>query len=307
MSILNKRHFTSEKFAFRYLEGILWPDGPVCPHCGSIKQPYDLAKTRVGLRKCRERECRKQFTVRIGTVFESSHIPLHKWLQAAHLLSSSKKGISSHQLSRILEITPKSAWFLAHRLRYAMEASSPKLMGGEGKVVEMDETYYGQKEIVKKRTKRGKPAHSSKPSIVSLVERGGNVRSFHVDRADKVAVTKIINDNIDRRTRLHTDEAPIYKDAHKQVADHQRVRHASGEYVRGDVHTNSVEGFFGIFKRGMRGTYQHCKEKHLHRYLAEFDLRYSQRNINDTERTEMMLSGAVGKRLTFEQPIEKYG
>lgn len=306
MSILNKRHFTSEKAAFCYLEEILWPNGPVCPHCGTVDRAYELT-TRTGLWKCRERECRKQFTVRIGTVFEDSPIPLHKWMQAAHLLSSSKKGMSAHQLGRILEITTKSAWFMAHRLRKAMEGNPFKPMGGVNKIIEMDETYYGQKEVVKKRTKRGKPSHSSKPSIVSLVERGGSVRSFYVERADKKAINKIINENIHYETRLFTDEAPIYIDAKKQVVQHEKVRHASGEYVRGDVHTNHVEGFFGIFKRGMRGTYQHCKEKHLHRYLAEFDIRYNNRHIEDSERTKVILSGAAGKRLFYKQPIEKQG
>jgi transposase-like protein len=297
MSILNKRYFTSEKMAFKHLENILWPGGPVCPKCGSCTQPYDLAKTRVGLKKCRD--CKKQFTVRIGTVYESSHIPLHKWLQATYLICSSKKGISAHQLHRILGITYKSAWFMCHRIREAMKDGGLPLMGGEGESVQVDETYFGKKEIVTKRTKRGKPSHSSKMSVVTLIG-GGKSRTFHVDTANIQTVQEILVKNVRRETELHTDESRLYIKVGAQFAKHETVKHTAGEYVRGHVHVNKCENYFSIFKRGMRGIYQHCNERHLQRYLAEFDHRYNTRKMDDFERTELALKGAVGKRLMYK-------
>ncbi len=297
MSILNKRYFTSEKAAFKHLEAVLWPDGPVCPKCGSCAQPYDLAKTRLGLKKCRD--CKKQFTVRVGTVYESSHIPLHKWLQATYLICSSKKGISAHQLHRILDITYKSAWFMAHRIREAMKDGGLPPMGGEGEHVQVDETYFGKKEVVTKRTKRGKPSHSSKMSVVSLIGEG-KARTFHVDRADIPTVKAILAKNVKQETALHTDESYLYKNIGKQYGDHKTVKHTAGEYVGTEgQHINSCENYFSIFKRGMKGVYQHCNERHLQRYLAEFDHRYNTRDLKDCERTELALKGAVGKRLTY--------
>ena len=274
----------------------------MCPHCGGVDRISRMKgkSTRLGTYKCYQ--CRKPFTVKVGTVFESSHVPLHLWLQAMFLLSSGKKGISSNQLHRTLGVTLKTAWFMSHRVRKAMEVVGIEPMGGKGKIIEADETYYGDKEKITKRTIRGKAAHSSKRSIVALVERRGRARTFHLDRADKVNVTKVVRDNIDRESRLHTDESRLYIGSDAHFAGHEAVRHASGEYVRGDVHTNTVESVFSVFKRGMKGTYQHCAEKHLHRYLAEFDFRHNARialGVNDEMRTERAVKGIVGKRLTY--------
>lgn len=301
-SVLSDKHFHDEKAAYRWVEARVWPEGPVCPHCGGTDRISAMKgkSTRIGAYKCYQ--CRKPFTVKVGTVFESSHVALHLWLQAMFLLSSGKKGISSNQLHRVLGVTLKTAWFMSHRVREAMKVVGIEPMGGNGKTVEADETYFGDKEVVTKRTIRGKSGLSGKRAVVALVERGGKVRTFHLDRADKVAVTKIVRENVDRESRLLTDESRLYGDARQHVASHDSVRHASGEYVRGDVHTNTVEGVFSVFKRGMKGTYQHCAEKHLHRYLAEFDFRYNSRTalgVNDEARTERAVKGIVGKRLTY--------
>jgi transposase-like protein len=263
--------------------------------------------TRFGTYKCYQ--CRMQFTVKVGTVFESSHVKLHIWLQAVALLSSSKKGISSNQLHRTLGVTLKTAWFMSHRIREAMRDGKLIPMGGDGGVVEMDETYHGKRAEPRDVTtsgrpftKRGKSGPSNKRAVISLVARGGSVRSFHVENADKATVNQIIAGNISRETRVHTDESRLYNDMLLHVQSHEAVHHSSGEYVRGDVHTNSVEGYFSIFKRGMKGVYQHCKEKHLHRYLAEFDFRYNNRvrlGVDDIERADRTLKGIVGKRLTY--------
>ena len=303
MSILTAPHFHDEEAAHAWVEARVWPRGPVCPHCGSVERIARIKgkTTRAGLWKCYT--CRKPFTVKVGTVFESSHIKLHLWLQAIFLLCSSKKGISSHQLARTLGITVKSAWFLSHRIREAMAGGALPPMGGAGGIVEADETYYGAKDVVTTRTIRGKPGHASKRSVVALVERGGSVRSFHVERATKGAVTEILAANVAPEARLHTDESLLYSEASALVSQHETVMHSRGEYVRGDVHTNSVEGVFGLFKRGMRGIYQHCAERHLHRYLAEFDFRYNNRvrlGVNDMERTERAVLGVMGKRLTYQ-------
>ena len=247
-----------------------------------------------------------------GTVMEASHIGLHKWLMAFYLLSASKKGMSAHQLMRSLGVTYKSAWFLAHRVREAMRAGGlvPPL-GGEGKIVEADETYYGKQENpAPSKHRRGRPyikkgKAAQKRAIVSLVERSGSVRTFHVAVADKETVHKIVTNNVARESRLHTDESNLYGDAAKHFASHETVKHSLKEYVRGDVHTNSAEGYFSIFKRGMRGIYQHCAEKHLHRYLAEYDFRYNHRikmGYSDQGRTLAAIKGAEGKRLTYRQP-----
>jgi transposase-like protein len=243
----------------------------------------------------------------VGTVFESAHIPLNKMLQAVYLLTSSKKGISSHQLHRVLEVQYKTAWFLSHRIREALRSGELAPMGGVGGVVEADETYFGDKEVVTKRTKRGKSGLASKRAVVSLVERGGAVRSFHVERATKETVSKIVRANVDKETKLYTDESRLYTEVGKDFAAHESVNHTGKEYVRGDVHTNTVEGYYSIFKRGMRGIYQHCSEKHLHRYLAEFDFRYNNRSAlgcEDQERATRALTGIKGKRLTYKGPSE---
>jgi transposase-like protein len=306
-------HFNNDDEARKVLEGVLWPEGPVCPHCGVINKAY--ATKRAGVYRCATKFCRKDFTVTMKTVMERSHIALHKWLYAFHLMTSSKKGISAHQLHRTLGVTYRSAWFMAHRIREAMRAgglgASVPPMGGNGKIVEADETYFGPIEAAKIRTKTtsgrkftkgGRTGPSNKRPIVSLVERGGRVRSFHIASADKVSVQNIVLENIDRESRLHTDESKLYHGAALHFASHETVKHSAKEYVRGDVHTNSAEGYFSIFKRGMKGVYQHCKEKHLHRYLAEFDFRYNNRialGINDGERAALVVKGVAGKRLTY--------
>jgi transposase-like protein len=308
-SVLSAKHFHDEAAAYEYLEARIWPKGPVCPHCGGVDRISKMQgeSTRIGVHKCYQ--CRKQFRVTVGTVFESSHVKLHLWLQAVALLSSSKKGISSNQLHRVLGVTLKTAWFMSHRIREAMRDGKLAPMGGNGSVVEMDETYFGkrmERPISKQRGNRpyiksGRAA--DKRPIISLVERGGKVRSFHVENADKATVTNIVNDNLDRETVAYTDESRLYGDLHKHVADHESVRHSTGEYVRGEVHTNTIESYFSIFKRGMRGTYQHCAEKNLHRYLAEFDFRHNNRvalGVNDGGRTDQILTGIVGKRLTYQ-------
>ena len=307
MSSLSAAHFHDEEAAYGWVEARLWPNGPVCPRCKGTERITALKgkSTRLGVRFCNA--CRKPFTVKVGTVFESSHIPLRLWLQAIALLCASKKGMSSNQLHRTLGITLKSAWFLSHRIREAMRGGGLAPLGGEGRIVEADETYFGNKEVVAKRTIRGKPSHGSKRSIVALVERGGEVRSFHVENADKATVNKIVDENISREARLCTDESRLYGDAEGKVAAHRTVRHSADEWVRGPkgplrIHTNTVEGVFSIFKRGMKGVYQHCGEKHLHRYLAEFDFRYNARaglGVNDAARADKALRGVVGKRLTY--------
>jgi len=305
MSVLTQPRFHDEAAAYEWVESRLWPAGPVCPHCKGTERISKMQgkSTRLGAYKCYV--CRKPFTVKVGTIFESSHLPMHLWLQAIFLLCSSKKGISSNQLSRTLGITIKSAWFLSHRVREAMREGDLAPMGGAGGVggiVEADETYYGAKDTITTRTKHGKPGHASKRVIVSLVERGGPVRSFHVERATKTAITDIVTGNVAREASLYTDESKLYDNAPRYVIDHQTVVHSAGEYVRGIVHTNSVEGFFGIFKRGMRGVYQHCSEKHLHRYLSEYDFRYNhriRRGVDDVTRAEKALRGVAGKRLTY--------
>jgi len=295
MSVLSKPYFHDEAKAFEYLESVLWPEGPICPHCGSVSgKHYDLRKTRLGLRKCSD--CRKQFTVKVGTVFESAHIPLNKMLQAVHLLCSSKKGISAHQLHRILEVQYKTAWFLAHRIREAMRSGDLVPMGGAGSIVEADETFIGRKEGSIKR--RG---HGHKNAVLSLVDReSGQVRSFHVDSVSAAELVPIVKANVAKETAMVTDEWSGYFSLGDHFASHESVSHKADEYVRGEVHTNTVEGYYSIFKRGMKGVYQHCSEKHLHRYVAEFDFRYNNRTaLGDAERAKVALEGIMGKRLTY--------
>lgn len=310
MDTFSASHFHNEDAARKALEALLWPSGPVCPHCGVINHAYTT--NRPGVFRCAEKECRKDFSVTMKTVMERSHIKLHKWLQAFHLMCSSKKGVSAHQLHRTLDITYEAAWFLAHRIRECMRQGGLGPLGGEGKIVEADETYFGPTEKPRpSKQRRGRPykvgsrGPRDKRPIVALVERGGKVRSFHVAAADKVNVSKIVMDNIAKESRLHTDESRLYFGADKHFASHETVTHSRKEYVRGDVHTNSAEGFFSIFKRGMKGIYQHCDEKHLHRYLAEYDFRYNHRSalgIEDGERAALAVKGSAGKRLTYQQP-----
>ncbi|MDE2459164.1 MAG: IS1595 family transposase [Rhodospirillales bacterium] len=301
-SALSAPHFHNEDAAFAYVETHLWPHGPVCFHCKGTERVGKMAgkTTRAGLYKCYA--CRKPFTVRMGTVFESSHVPLRVWLQIIYLMCSSKKGISTRQIHRIIGGSLKTAWFLGHRIREAMSAGSLPAMGGNGGGIEMDETYFGPRNEILKRTKRGKASHSSQRSVVALVERGGNSRMFHVERADKKTVLGLLAKHAKQDSKLYTDESALYWQATGFVKDHSVVRHADGIYVRGEAHTNTVEGVFGIFKRGMRGIYQHCGEQHLHRYLIEFDFRYNNRErlgADDIIRSEKALLGVIGKRLTY--------
>jgi transposase-like protein len=300
--------FSDETAARQWFETTRWPNGPICPRCKSAKF---YATKKPGVYRCAAPACRKDFTVMTGTVMERSHAKLAQWAAAFHLAASSKKGFAAHQLMRELGCQYNTAWFLHHRVMEAMRRGGLDLppMGGEGQIVEADETYFGKMEKPRvSPQRRGRPykvgsrGPRDKRPIVALVERGGDVRTFHVPFADKPTVQKIVRENIARESRLHTDESVLYGGIGEHFASHERVKHSVGEYVRDDVHTNSAEGYFSIFKRGMRGVYQHCKEKHLHRYLAEFDFRYNTRKISDMERTEIAVRGGEGKRLTYHQP-----
>ena len=290
--------YNNPDVARKHLESIRWPDGPICPHCGVVDKATKLngKSTRPGVYKCRD--CRKPFSVTVGTVFERSKIPLNKWVLATHLMASSKKGISSHQIHRTLGVTYKTAWFMSHRIREAMRDDSLRPpLGGEGEKVEVDETFIGRKRGVPMR--RGT---SHKMAVLSLVERGGKVRSFPIANTKAKEIGPIVNKNIAQESQLMTDEAGQYQSIGKGFKSHGWVTHSAGEYVDGPVHTNTVEGYFSIFKRGMKGVYQHCHEDHLHRYLAEFDFRYNNRSaleINDVQRAEKVLEGVGGKRLTY--------
>ena len=314
MNLTDKR-FQDHTEARKWFELQRWPNGPWCPHCGNAN-PDEITALhgkahRDGVYQCNEKECRLQFSVTVGTVMERSKIPLNKWLLAMHLMSSSKKGYSAHQLHRTLGITYQSAWFLAHRIREAMKDLQPPTMGGSGKIIEADETYYGQRETPRKDktartkpTKKGKSGGAEKRVVFGLVERGGKARTFHINQATAWEVRKIIVRNVSRKSDLHTDESRIYSDLGKEFDDHKTVIHSKNEYVRGNVHTNTVESVWSVFKRGMKGIYQHCGEAHLHRYLAEFDFRYNNRmalKISDTERTENIAKGIEGKRLTYRR------
>jgi transposase-like protein len=298
-SVLSAKHYHNEDAAFAYVERHVWPNGPTCPHCGGVERISKMEgkATRKGLHKCYQ--CRKQFTVRQGTIFESSHVPLHIWLQAIFFVAGSKKGVSSNQLHRTLGVTLKTAWFMAHRIREAMRSGELAPMGGEGEVVEIDETFIGMRKGAVK-------THAAwhKMPVLSLVHReSGQSRSFVVDKATREHILPIVQANVDRETYIMTDESRIYTGVHYQFLGHGTVNHKAGEYGRGRIHTNTVEGYFSIFKRSMKGVYQWCAEKHLHRYLAEFDFRYNNRaalGCGDLERADALLRGIVGKRLTYQ-------
>lgn len=306
---MNAPYFHDDAEARKYLESVRWPNGPVCPHCKSNGDHAAIEgkggakgkKARPGLYMCQD--CRSQFTVTVGTVFERSKIPLSKWLLAAYLLCSSKKGMSAHQLHRTLGVTYKTAWFLAHRIRHAMaDTGSGGLMGSGGGIVEADETYIGRKPGRKMRPGRG-----HKNTVFGLVERGGKVRTRHITGKEFAGIKRAMVQNIAKDANLMTDEARMYVNLGKRYASHQKVNHSQKEYAReGDsgesVSTNTIEGVFSVFKRGMVGTYQHCSPKHLHRYLAEFDWRYNHRvalQINDKTRFDHALESIEGKRLTY--------
>lgn len=305
-AVLDAKHFHDEEAAYRYVEAIMWPEGPVCPHCGSMERVGKLKgkSTRIGVYKCYE--CRKPFTVKVGTVFEASHVPMRHWLQAIFLLASSKKGISTNQLQRMLGCTMKTAWFLSHRIREAMRSGDLAPFGSNGGAVEVDETFIGNdRHNPPGETKRG---ISNMNKVLSLVDRdSGQVRSFVVTDLRMSTILPILEQNISREARLMTDEAPRYKNiGHNFAGGHGVVNHVKDEYVSVEdptIHVNTVEGFYSIFKRGMRGVYQHCDQRHLHRYMAEFDFRYSNRialGVDDTARAENLLKGAKGKRLTYQ-------
>ena len=301
MSLLSQKHLQNEEDAYAWVEAQLWPNGPVCPHCSAQERISKMQgkATRFGLYKCYV--CRKQFRVTVGTIFEKSHVPLHLWLQAFYLIAGSKKGISSNQLHRTLGVTLKTAWFMSHRIREALRQGSLSApLGGAGGsgVVEVDETYFSRRE-----GKRKAQGFGHKRPVLSLVERGGQVRSFAPERADMLSIMPIVKDNIAKEAKVMTDEGRHYNQFGATFASHESVNHTAKEYVRGEVHTNTVEGYFSIFKRGMKGIYQHCDEKHLHRYLAEFDFRYNHRvrlGVNDEQRAAKALKGVVGKRLTYQ-------
>lgn len=298
-SNLNAPHFKDADKARQYLEAQVWSHGPVCPHCGVIGEHYELKgkSTRPGLYKCRA--CREPFTVTVGTLFERSKIPLHIWLQAVYLLCSSKKGMSSHQLHRTLGVTYKTAWFMTHRIREAMKMPNDTPMGGHGKIVEADETFWGNKPGVEKRA-----GYHHKEKIFSLVEREGKARSFHVETVTAKTLKPIIRRNVRRDTHMMTDEHASYKGLGNRFLSHDVVRHTAKEYVRGTTHTNTVEGFFSILKRGLIGTYHHVGSQHLARYMSEFDFRYNNRTalgVSDSERTDKALQGISGKRLTYRR------
>jgi transposase-like protein len=301
-SNLNFPHFKDEQAAYDYVEAQLWPYGPVCPHCGNA-DPARIRRlmgkaTRPGLRKCNE--CRKQFTVKIGTIFEDSHVPMHLWLQAIFLMCSSKKGISTRQLQRMLGGSMKTAWFVGHRIRHAMAPGSDAgPLGGPGATVEADETYLSKSP--KTRKAPGTALHARPaPQVFSLIQRGGNVRSMYLDDKN---IRGALDEHLDERSRLVTDGSQSYKFYMPTAEQHESVDHSKFEWKRGDVHTNTLEGFFSIFKRGLVGVYQHMDKKHLDRYLAEFDFRMNTRaklGIDDSQRTAIAVAAAKGKRLTYK-------
>jgi transposase-like protein len=307
-SAFNEPRFQDEQAAFDYVESVLWPNGPVCPHCGNADQSrirkLQGKTTRIGLRACYE--CKGHFTVRQGTVFESSHLPLHLWLQIMHLMCASKKGVSTNQIQRMLSCSMKTAWFLGHRIREAMKDGTLSPLGGSGTPVEADETFTGRKEGFEVRQ-----GYGHKNAVLTLVERKGRARSFHVEGVKKDDLAPILRAHIQREAHLMTDEANQYTQVGKEFAGHGKVDHSREEYAYFDRQTktivtvNCAEGYFSIFKRGMVGIYQHCSEKHLHRYLAEFDFRYSHRiktGYDDGARAARALqgvkaSGSLMKRL----------
>ncbi|MGZ3172307.1 MAG: IS1595 family transposase [Croceibacterium sp.] len=321
MNVFEPR-FQNEDAAREHLEALHWPDGPFCPHCGSVKAtrlpPQRGRKTKAhpdgairnGVVQCND--CRQQYTVTVGTVFESSKVGLHKWLYVNHVLCSSKKGTSAHQIARNIGVSYKTAWFMMHRIREAMKSTDTGPIGPEGSIIEADETYVGGKNDnrhvskrgydANKRDKRVGPRLADKQAVVSLVVRGGNVRSFHVAKVTGETLRSILVTNAHRSNWLMTDEHKGYVSVGKEFAGHASVAHGRDEYVRhGVVHTNTIEGFFSLLKRGIMGTYHHVSEQHLARYCSEFDFRYNTRKLNDFERADENLLGAVGKRLTYRR------
>lgn len=302
--------YHDEEAARRHIEAVRWPNGPVCPFCGvmgDVIRPLGGGSMGPGWYYCTA--CKDKFTARIGTIWERSHIPLHKWLLASRMMASSKKGVSAHQLHRTLNITYKSAWFLAHRIREAMKETDPTPIGGKGKIIEADETFIGPPsyQFHNERGWKKKPGGGDMMKVVTLVERGGRAKSVKVDALQVPDIRKALA-IASRDSALMTDEARHYRRLGKEFTSHEAVNHFIKEFARGNVTTNTVEGFFSIFKRGMKGVYQHCGEQHLQRYLNEFDFRYSNRaalGVDDAERTTRVLKGASGKRLTYRRTTKR--
>ena len=312
MSVLSKPYFHNEEAAFAYLESKLWANGTTCPHCGGFDRITKVKanpekRIRLGLYRCGQ--CKLQFTVKVGTVFEHARMPLHKMLQAVYLMTSSKKGVSAHQLHRMLEVTYKTAWFLAHRIREAMRSGDLTPFGANGGIVEVDETFIGHDTAIKPKGEKKGRGYAHKHKVLSLIDRDtGRQRSMVVDSLKAADLTPILKANIAKEAIVMTDEASYYAKLDTHFAGHGFTRHGAGQYVDYDdptIHTNTIEGAFSIFKRGMKGVYQHCAKKHLHRYVAEFEFRYTHRErtgYNDAERSEQALRGIVGKRLTYGGP-----
>lgn len=294
-SDLTAPHFTDPDAAREYLERLRWAGKPVCPHCGVVGDHYALVGKahRRGLWKCKD--CRQQFSVTVGTVFERSKIPLHKWLLATHLMCASKKGISSHQIHRMLGVTYKTAWFMAHRIREGMTTKPTGKLGSGGQPVEVDETFWGNN---KKPGQKGR-GYAHKMKVLSLVERDGEKRSFHIANVTAKTLRPILKEQLSEKARLMTDEASAYTVVGREFADHGVVNHGSGEYSRGDVTTNTVESSFALLKRGLYGTFHKVSEAHLQRYAVEFDFRWNQRKVHDTARAAALLSQIGGKRLMY--------
>lgn len=292
------KHFSDENAARELLEQWRWKGHPACPHCGGADPtkltPKAGSSTRKGVWKCKA--CRKQFTVTVGTIFEASHIPISKWLLAIHLLNASKKGMSAHQIHRMLGVSYKTAWFMLHRLRAAM-AQEPMVSKLKG-IVEVDETYVGKKGTYQTRW-------DNKVAVVGLVQRGGDLRTRTMDRVTAENIGPIMAEYISAESAIMTDESRLYSQTHKSYASHETVKHSAKEYARGNVHTNTIEGFFGIFKRGLAGVYHHIGRKNVGRYVDEFTYRYNTRKMSDAARAELMVTKAEGKRLLYRQPIAK--
>lgn len=307
MSILSKPYFHNEEAAYEFVESKLWPHGATCPKCGERDRVSKMEgkSTRIGAHKCYV--CRKPFTVKVGTIFESSHVKMNLWLQAIYLIASSKKGISSNQLHRTLGVTLKTAWFMTHRIREAMREGDMSPFGSNGGVVEVDETFIGRDFDKKpKGMKKGRGYHH-KNKVLALVDRDTKqARSVVVDDLKTSTIIPILKNNILREARVMTDEAGQYQSLSNHFDEHGFTRHGMGQYVHfvdPTIHTNTIESYFSVFKRGMKGTYQHCGHSHLNRYLAEFDFRYNTRTsleVSDEQRADMILAGVVGKRLTYQ-------
>ncbi len=309
MSSLSAPYLHDEAAAHDFVESVLWPNGPVCPHCGGLDRLTKVKanpekRIRVGLWRCGD--CKKQFTVKVGTIFESSNVKMHLWVQAIVLMTANKKGISAHQLHRTLGVTYKTAWFMEHRIREAMRSGDLAPFGSGGGVVEVDETFIGNDRTLKPRySKKGRGYHH-KHKVLSLVDRAtGRAKSIVVDDLKKSTLLPILRENIAKEATIMTDEASQYAELSAEFGGHSFVRHGAGEYVNREdatIHTNTIEGYFSIFKRGMKGVYQHCGKQHLHRYVAEFEFRYNNRvanGVDDAGRARAAIEGVSGKRLKY--------